>query len=279
MFGTKYALQNLYIYFSFIFNKSQKDIFLDEKDVYYLMLLLDILFYLLLLIGLKLNDHLNIRLCILISLIIQFTAFGMLFFFYKKYYIVLTSIGLLNLGNGLINLSTIRNCWKYFPKNCGTINGFLLSATGICSSLLTLLGELYFINPERKEIDKNKEFFENEDDLNNFQFFLFIIGCVLAVCGIIGLMFNFHYKEECNNTDDIIDNETGDDNDSISDYILNKRGSLHKKKTIKISINNALCSGQNIRLIFFCFFGLRKYNNNLINNKYCSCGFFNINLL
>ena len=260
MFGAKYAIQNLYIYFSSIFIRKEKDIFLDEKDVYYLMLLLDILFYLFLLIGLKLNDHLNIRFCILISLFIQFVAFVMIFFFYQKYYMVLTSIGLFNIGNGLINLSTIRNCWNYFPKNYGTINGFLLFATGVCSSLLTLLGELYIINPERQDIDKHKEFFENEDNLNNFQFFLFIIGCVLAVCGIIGLMLNFHYKEERVNVDEIIDNETGDDNDSISDYTLNKRGSLHKKKTIKISINNALCSGQNIRLIIFCFFGLCKYN-------------------
>ena len=256
MLGTKYALHNLYKYFSFILKKNDFDN--NEKDIYYLILLFDILFYIFLLVGLKLNDHLNIRLCIFISLIIQFIAFGLIIFFYQEYYIVFTSIGLLNIGNGLINLSTIRNCWKYFPKNYGTINGFLLSATSICSSMIIFLGEFYFINPERKEI--NEDFFKNKENLENFQLFLYIIGGVLAVCGIIGLMFNFQYKDESINVDELIDNETGDDNDSISDYTLNKRGSLHKK-TIKISINKALCSCQNIRIIFFCFFGLRKHNN------------------
>ena len=252
MFGTKYALQNLYIYFASIFYKNDNDI--PKNDVYYLMLFSDVLFYLFLLIGLKLNNNLNIRLCILISLIIQFISFGTLFFFYKEFYIFLGSIALLNIGNGLINLSTIRNCWKFFPKKYGIINGFLLSATGICSSLLTILGEFYFINPERKEIYKGEEyknFFENEDYLKDFQFFLFIIGCVLVVCGIIGFIFNFQYKEESINIDNLIDNEIIDENDSK----LEKK----RKKTIQLrSIKDALCSCQNIRLIFFCFFGLRK---------------------
>ena len=255
MFGTKYALQNLYIYFSSIFCKNDDEI--EPKDVYNLMLLFDVLFYVFLLIGLKLNDNLNIRLCILISLFIQIISFGMLFYFYQKYYIVLASIGLLNIGNGLINLSTIRNCLKYFPENYGTINGFLLSATGICSSSLTILGEFYFINPERRELYKDEKYrkiFEKEDYLYDFRFFLFIIGSVIVVCGIIGFLFNFNYKEELINVDKLIVNEI-DECDSKSN---NKRSSLVKKNTQKIRINNVICSCQNIRLIFFSFFGLSK---------------------
>jgi hypothetical protein len=265
MFGVKYALQNLNIYFSSIFYKNNYNI--SPRDIYYLTLFIDSLFYFFLIIGVKLGNNISIHLYIFISLFIQYISFGILYYFYEYFYIFLISIGLLNIGNALINLTIIKNCWQYFPKSFGFINGFLLSGTGLCSSLLTYLGEYIYINPEQKKINTNEElknFFENED---NFKFFLLISGGILVICGIVGFIFNCEFKEE-HSKDELLDSDCGEEeeNDSLSNFNLNKRGSLTKKKKVKITINNALCSCQNIRLLFIGFFGLCKINK-LINIK------------
>ena len=244
-------------------------------------------------VGEKLGNIINFHICILISIIIQYSAFAILFFFYEKYYIVFISIGLFNIGNAICILTTIKNCWKYFPKSYGFINGFILSGAGLCSSLLTFLGEYIFFNPDKKEIyeeESYKKFLDNYDNFkDNLQLFFYIIIGILVISGIFGLLFNCGYKGDISNIDLLIKKENVDENEnenenenesdfgSFSDYNFNNRGSL-KIQSKRININNALCSCHNLKLICFGALGLCKINL-LINFKYYSFGPFNINLL
>lgn len=233
------------------------------------MLFIDVLYYLFLLIGLKLDNFINIRLSILISLIIQYLSFALLYFFFKKPFISIMSMGLFHIGNAMSSLISIKNCWKYYKNKLGFINGFILSGAGFSSSILTILGEYFIINPKHKKIYENENY-KTSNFEENFRLFLFIIAVIIISCGFVSFSFSCQYKEEEFNVDELTESDScAESQDSISDYALSKRVSKQKKNS-KHGLYNALYSGQNIKLICIGFFGLGKLK---INNIYSKSSF------
>ena len=268
MFGAKNAFINLNIYFSNLFSNNNKDLKILPINTYYLMLFLDILFYLFLVIGLKIGHLMSTRKCILISLLIQYSAFAFLYFFISNPYVILISMGIFNIGNAICFLASFTNCWKYYPKKYGLINGILLSATGFSSSILTFIGE-YIINREQKEISINDN---NIDIKNKIELFVKIVVCMLIFCGIFGFLLIFEFKEELaisemsleSDKSDKSDTGTGTGNDSscsqevISNYNFSNNPSLLEDINLKQYKYNAIFSCKNLNLMLIAFLGLCK---------------------
>ena len=194
MLGAKYAMTNLNIYFSSGFSNDDSDIIIPPRDTYYLMSLLDILYFSFLTIGIKLGNITGPRLCILISLIIQYFSFVLISFFTKNPYVVLISIGLFSVGNSISSLTSIKNCWKFFQDRFGIVLGFILSGSGISSSIFTFLGEFFIFDSFRDAIYKNEHYNkkEIEDKIKNL---IYIICGVLIVFGILSFIISSEYKE------------------------------------------------------------------------------------
>lgn len=221
------------------------------------MLFADVLFYLFLLIGLKLGNIINIRLFIFISLIIQYLSFALLIFFFKNPWLSIISMGLFNAGNAISNLTIIKNCWKYFKNNYGIVNGIILSGSGFSSSLIMILGE-WIINGDKQKIYENGNFIKiNIED--KLRIFLFIIAGIIIISGIFSFSFSYDYKDENEIVDESSENESSEySQEVISDYSLSKRASFYKRKYSKHEVYNSLFSIQNLKLLYFAFFGLGK---------------------
>ena len=260
MLGTKYAMTNLNIYFSseFSYNSS---IIIPPRDTYYLMSLLDILYFAFLTIGIKLGNITGPRLCILISLIIQYFSFVLISFFTKNPYVVLISIGLFSVGNSISSLTSIKNCWKFFQDKFGIVLGFILSGSGISSSIFTFLGEFFIFKDfrEKDDIYKNEHYskIEVEDKL---KILIYIIAGVLIVFGILSFIISSEYKEEIFDADTLTDSQSGEEGsqDNISDYDVSKRESVKKKKFLKTELYNSIFSCHNLKLLCIGFLGFCK---------------------
>jgi hypothetical protein len=259
MLGTKYAFSNLNIYFSSLFYKHNNKKGIPPRDTYYLMTILDILFYLFLTIGLKLSNSIGPRLCILVSLIIQYLSFALFVFYYENPYNALFLLAIFNIGNSLSSLTTIRNTWKYFPRYIGTINGIIISGSGISSFILSYICEFIIVKSDIKEIYK-KDYYKKDLNINSkFMVFIYIIGCILVFCGLLSFLFCIEYREEIILKTRLNDSES-DSEEDISDYDLSQKDSFDNSKLIKAEISNGLFSCKNLQLIFLGFFGLCKYN-------------------
>ena len=86
-------------------------------------------------------------------------SYGILIFF-SNYYLVLLGMGIFGLGDGLGNLSGIKNAWKYFPNNKGLVNGIIIGGLGLSSSVFTPLAD-YIINKDGKK-PNNDGFYDKE---------------------------------------------------------------------------------------------------------------------
>ena len=258
MLGTKYAMSNLYIYFSKEFSTKKRNF--PSRDTYYLMSLLDILFFSFLTIGVKLGNIISPRICILISLIIQYFSFVLIVFFNNNAYIVLISIGIFIIGNSISSLTSIKNCWKFFQNNLGIVVGFILSGYGLSSSIFTFVGEFIIFKEYRKDIYNNN--LKEEINMNkDFKILLYIIGAFLIISGIISFIISSEYKEEIFDADTLSDSQSGEEGsqDNISDYDVSKReSSLKKAKFVKTELYNSIFSYQNLKLLLIGFFGLCK---------------------
>ena len=258
MLGSKYTWINLNNYFSsYLSHKDNKDYF-NPNDIYYLMSFFDVLYYLFIFVGVKLEDLIGLRFSILLSILMQYLSIILIIIFTYDPYFILFSIGLFNMGSGLSNLPSIKNSWKYFPNRQGLILGIILSGSGLSSSILTYLSEFIIINPEREEIKKGVF----QDDINkNFKFYLYICGIFIFLCGIISFFLSFEYKEEVIDIDILTDSNTGDEQSSqeaISNYNLSKRPSLYSTINFKNDLHSALISSQNLKLVFIGVSGLCK---------------------
>ena len=258
MFGSKNTWINLNNYFSsYLSHKEGKDSF-NPNNIYYLMSFFDVLYYLFIFVGIKLEDLIGLRFSILLSILLQYLSIILIIIFTYDSYFILFSVGLFNIGGGLSHLPSINNCWKYFPNRQGLILGIILSGSGISSSIQTYLSEFIIINPQREEL-KNGIF---QDDINkNFKFYLYICGIFIFLCGIISFFLSLEYKEEVIDIDIFTDSNTGDDQSSqenISNYNLSKRPSLYSTINLKNDLNSALISSHNLKLIFIGASGLCK---------------------
>ena len=250
-------MTNLNIYFSKEFSTKTNKI--PPREAYYLMSLLDILFFSFLTIGIKLGNITGPRLCILISLIIQYFSFVLITFFNYNAYIMLISIGIFNIGNSISSLTSIKNCWKFFQNKFGIVIGFILSGSGFSSSIFTFLGEFIIFKNYRKKI-YNNNLKEDESIDAKLKILLYIIAAFLIIFGILSFIISSEYKEEIFDADTLTDSQSGDEGsqDNISDYDVSKRESIKKNKFIKTELYTSIFSYQNLKLLLIGFFGLCK---------------------
>ena len=272
MLGVKYAFSNLNIYFSSIFYKHDNNKSIPPRDNFYLMTLLDVLYYLFLLIGLKLGNNVGPSLCILISLIIQYLSFVLFAFYFENPYNVLLLLGIFNIGNSLSTLTIIKNALKYFPQKIGTINGIILSWSGFSSFILTYLCKFILIKSDIKEIYKKDYYKKNDIDKNKFMVFIYIIGGILVACGLLSFLFSIEYREEkiirkpSKLNDSESDDDSEDEEEVISDYNFSRKQSVKTFPNFKIGIYYKIFSCKNLKLICLGFFGLCKEINKINNN-------------
>ena len=143
------------------------------------------------------------------------------------------------MGDGIANLSVIKNCWKYFPKNTALINGIIIGGLGLSSAVLTPIADYLIINREgEKPVDG---IYPEEVALNLWNYLLFLI-ILFFILGIIGIILTIPYKEELNNEIN--------ESDEASEKSIN----MKSKSDLKL-----LCEGffscKNFMLLIFCFCG------------------------
>ena len=200
-------------------------------------------------VGVKLGDKVGPRYSTIIGLIIIYISLGMMAIF-TNYYIILASMGIFGMGDGLENLSVIKNCWKYFPENTAFINGIILTGLGISSGILTPIADYFIINPDKIEpIDSfYPEYIANR--LINYIYFLIILFVIL---GLLSIVFTFKYEKEPNSPDDIFEKS------SSMELNENEKLRIKDKKVFFTMLCEGFFSEKNFFLLLFCFCNPCKY--------------------
>ncbi len=154
----------------------------------------DLFIYFTLTLGTKMGNKIGVRPTIIVALACKYTSY-LLLLFIPNYYVVLIAMCLFGVGNGLGNLTYMKNSWKYFPKSQGLINGIILGGAGISSSILTPLADFFIINPDKEKADEKTGLYP-EDVGNRVPKYLIILLIIFSVLGLFSLIFNFPFKEE-----------------------------------------------------------------------------------
>ena len=246
MNGSLYTWSNLNQYFASYLKYHGNDDLVPE-DTSFLMPCIFLVQYCFMTIGVKLGNKVGPRFSTLIGICTMYISY-VIMIFCTNYYIVLLAMGIFGLGDGLANLSVIKNCWKYFPNNAALVNGIIIGGLGISSAVLTPLADYFIINPDRKEPDDDGIYSkEIADHLLNFLYFLLILFVVL---GFFAVAFTFEYQPEQNSATDV----------------FGKAGKMEMQGTEQNDYNNdkdsdlkVLCDGfwswTNLSLSLFCFCG------------------------
>ena len=154
----------------------------------------DLFIYFTLTLGTKMGNKIGVRLTIIVALACKYASY-LLLLFIPNYYVVLIAMCLFGDGNGLGNLTYMKNSWKYFPKSQGLINGIILGGAGISSSILTPLADFFIINPDKEKADEKTGLYP-KDVGNRVPKYLIILLIIFSVLGLFSLIFNFPFKEE-----------------------------------------------------------------------------------
>ena len=203
----------------------------------------DLFIYFTLTLGTKMGNKIGVRPTIIVALACKYISY-LLLLFIPNYYVVLIAMCLFGVGNGLGNLTYMKNSWKYFPKSQGLINGIILGGAGISSSILTPLADFFIINPDKEKADEKTGLYP-EDVGNRVPKYLIILLIIFSVLGLFSLIFNFPFKEEddtkpTEKEENLIKPLPGEDESSLKETFF--------------SIKNSM-------LICFCFCGFcKKYN-------------------
>ena len=242
MNGSLYTWSNLNQYFASYLKYHGNDNLVPE-DTSFLMPCIFLVQYCFMTIGVQLGDKVGPRYSTLIGILTMYISYAIMIFF-TNYYLVLIAMGIFGLGDGLANLSVIKNCWKYFPENTALINGIIIGGLGISSAVLTPIADYKIINPNTVEPD-DKGIYPREI-AENLKYFLYFLSILFLILGFIAVVFTFKYEQEPNSADDVfgkagkLEGETDDQ---------------EKKK----SNLNLLCEGfwswKNLVLGLFCFCG------------------------
>ena len=231
MNGSLYVWSNLNVYFaSYLKHNGNDNIKLEDTS--FLMPSIFLIQYFFMTIGVKLGNKIGPRLVTLIGIIFMYISYIIMILF-QNYYLVLLSMGIFGLGDGIANLSVIKNCWKYFPENTGLVNGIIIGGLGLSSSILTPIADFKIINPNKIE-PKDDGFYEKEiaDNLLKYLYCVFILFVVL---GLIAVIFTIKYEET--------------DPSKLEGLIEEK-----EKNNLK-SIFEGFFSEKNYFLLLFCFCG------------------------
>jgi len=80
-------------------------------------------------IGVKLGDSITVRGSTFVAISLMILSYLILIIFPKFKYVIL-GMSIFGIGDGLGNLSVIKNSWRYFPNNKGLVNGLILTGFG-----------------------------------------------------------------------------------------------------------------------------------------------------
>jgi MFS family permease len=246
MNGSLYTWSNLNQYFvSYLKYNGNPD--LVPEDTSFLMPCIFLVQYCFMTIGVKLGNKVGPRISTLIGIVTMYISYFIMIFF-TNYYLILVAMGVFGLGDGLANLSVIKNCWKYFPDNAALVNGIIIGGLGISSAVLTPIADYFIINPDRKEPDDDGIY--SEDIANNLLNFLYFLLLLFLVLGFFAVAFTFKFETE---------------QDSAS-YVFGKAGEMEKEMNNEENDTEkkggelrVLCNGfwswTNLTLSLFCFCG------------------------
>ena len=153
-------------------------------------------------IGVKLGNCMGPRLITFFSVLFMCGSFAVLYFFKDNLYFVLGAMGLFGLGEGLGNLSVIKNCWKYFPNRLGLINGVIIGGLGLSSCALTPIADYFILNSSKnKPIDG----YYSQSITAKWSTYLLILLILSGVLGLLAIVLTFKYEDEDVNLDDLDD--------------------------------------------------------------------------
>jgi MFS family permease len=143
-------------------------------------------------IGVNLGNKVGPRFSTLIGISFMYISYLIMIFF-SNYYLVLVAMGIFGLGDGLANLSVIKNCWKYFPGHEALINGIIIGGLGISSAILTPIADYIIINPNHVEPIND---IYPKVIANHLLNFLYFLSCFFLVLGTIAVTCTFKYEED-----------------------------------------------------------------------------------
>lgn len=187
--------------------------------------------------GSKIGPHWTI----IVSLFFKYTSYALLLFI-PNYYVVLFSMCLFGVGSGLGNLTYVKNCWKYFPKSQGLVNGIILGGAGLSSSLLSPLADYWIINPDREDVVDTKTGLYSPEVANRLKTYLYILCAIFLVLGVVSFFITFKYQEESL--------------DSIEEPIKNDENQTARPSA---PLLETFFSKKNLMMVSFCFCGFCKY--------------------
>ena len=230
MNGSLYVWSNLNVYFaSYLKHNGNDD--LRPEDTAFLMPCIFLIQYCFMTIGVKLGNKIGPRYVTLIGILFMYASYTIMILF-KKYYLILIAMGIFGLGDGIANLSVIKNCWRYFPKNTALVNGIIIGGLGLSSCILTPIADYIIINPDKAEpIDGIYE----KDIADNLLKYLHFIFVLFLILGLFAVIFTIKYEET--------------DPSKLEGFIETK-----EENSLKL-ICEGFFSEKNYFLLLFCFCG------------------------
>ena len=212
----------------------------------------DLFIYFFLTLGAKMGNKIGVRYTIIVALAFKYISYAILLFV-PNYFAVLIAMMLFGIGSGLGNLTYIKNCWKYFPKSQGLVNGIILGGAGISSSILTPLADFFIINPDKEAADKDSGLY-SKDVANRVPNYLIVLSVTFIILGIISTIFSFPFQEESEENDKIKEQESGTNIEETKEE--KKIG--YNEDASKATLYQTFFSTKNYMLFCFCFCGFCK---------------------
>lgn len=160
--------------------------------------------------------------------------------FVSDFILVILAMGIFGCGNGIGNLSVIKNCWKYLPNNKGLVNGIIIGGLGLSSAVLNPLAD-FIVNPNQIPPEKETGFYPKEvtENIPTFLYALIGIFVGLSLCAVsLTFPYEVYYPKE-----------NKEDRESVEPII----GIKDEKNTG--SIWQAFMTIPNLQLGIFCFAG------------------------
>ena len=191
MNGSLYSWSNLNQYFASYLKHNGNPKIVPE-DTSFLMPCIFLVQYCFMTIGVNLGNKVGPRFSTLIGISFMYISYLIMIFF-SNYYLVLIAMGIFGLGDGLANLSVIKNCWKYFPGHEALINGIIIGGLGISSAILTPIADYIIINPNHVEPIND---IYPKVIANHLLNFLYFLSCFFLVLGTIAVTCTFKYEED-----------------------------------------------------------------------------------
>ena len=246
MNGSLYTWSNLNQYFaSYLKHNGNPD--LVPEDTSFLMPCIFLVQYCFMTIGVSLGNKVGSRFSTLIGICFMYISYLIMIFF-TNYYLILVAMGIFGLGDGLANLSVIKNCWKYFPEHKALVNGIIIGGLGLSSAVLTPIADYFIINPDGKEPGSDSIYPKDiADNLMNFLYFLSILFLILGFFAVM-FTFKFELEEDSNSVSLTKDRELEEKEEKDSNTGIKKQSNM-----------TLLCEGfwslKNLSLSLFCFRG------------------------